>query len=708
MSLRRLSIQWKITLLAGLCLLAVVALLVATSLIQSRRSAEQVFTANTELLDQSARLRLQAHAETQSLRIQRYFMDAYQYGNGFARLVQVLRARGGDQLRSDLVKEAGAALAGNPDLIGLYLVFQPDALEHQDARFRGQAELGSNEQGRFSLYWSREDSGEVASEAMPESMLADTSVGANGSAYNRWLTCPLETAKACVLDPYFDEVNGRQVLMTSIALPLLENGKVIGVLGLDIGLDNLQQLSLAGRQELFEGQGQVSIVSPVGLLAGHSQDASQLSKPLEQALGEAVRELLAPMRAGQPVERQEGGMLRVAHPFAPIPDAAPWQVLLEVPEAVLRAPAVAVNQRLDAHNQQANLSSLLIGLVAAVFGLLLVWLTARGVTRPILAVAERLRDIASGEGDLTRRLDYARDDELGQLTGWFNRFLDKLQPVIAQVKASLHEARGTADQSAAIASQTSAGMQLQHREIEQVATAANEMSATAQDVAHNASQAAEAARGADQASQEGLQLIASTRQTIANLAAGMDAAMDEARSLAGRSEQIGSVLEVIRAIAEQTNLLALNAAIEAARAGEAGRGFAVVADEVRNLAQRTQVSVEEIRVVIEGLQQGTRDVVDAMQAGQRQAQDNAQRMDQALPALQRIGEAVAVISDMNLQIASAAEEQSAVAEEVNRNVAGIRDVTESLSGQAEESARISQALNRLANQQQALMEQFRT
>ncbi|MGW7774634.1 methyl-accepting chemotaxis protein [Pseudomonas machongensis] len=251
-------------------------------------------------------------------------------------------------------------------------------------------------------------------------------------------------------------------------------------------------------------------------------------------------------------------------------------------------------------------------------------------------------------------------------------------------------------------------MQLQHREIEQVATAANEMSATAQDVAHNASQAAEAARGADQASQEGLQLIASTRQTIANLAAGMDAAMDEARSLAGRSEQIGSVLEVIRAIAEQTNLLALNAAIEAARAGEAGRGFAVVADEVRNLAQRTQVSVEEIRVVIEGLQQGTRDVVDAMQAGQRQAQDNAQRMDQALPALQRIGEAVAVISDMNLQIASAAEEQSAVAEEVNRNVAGIRDVTESLSGQAEESARISQALNRLANQQQALMEQFRT
>ncbi|WP_416196958.1 methyl-accepting chemotaxis protein [Pseudomonas sp. Teo4] len=250
-------------------------------------------------------------------------------------------------------------------------------------------------------------------------------------------------------------------------------------------------------------------------------------------------------------------------------------------------------------------------------------------------------------------------------------------------------------------------MQQQQREIEQVATAANEMSATAQDVAHNAAQAAQAARGADQASREGLQLIASTRQTIDQLAADMDAAMHEARTLESRSEQIGSVLEVIRAIAEQTNLLALNAAIEAARAGEAGRGFAVVADEVRSLAQRTQVSVEEIRQVIEGLQQGTQDVVGAMHEGQRQAKDSATRMEQALPALQRIGEAVAVISDMNLQIASAAEEQSAVAEEVNRNVAGIRDVTESLSGQADESARISQALNRLANQQQALMEQFR-
>ncbi|MBH4006342.1 methyl-accepting chemotaxis protein [Pseudomonas aeruginosa] len=713
MFLRRLSIQWKITLLAGLCLLGVVALLVGLSVYRMQHSSVLVKSASTQMLDESARLRLEARGELQALRIQRYFMDAFQYGKGFSRQILFLRDQAQKRfldaydLREDLTRQVRTALAANPEVLGLYVVFEPNALDGKDELFVDQPALGSNDKGRFSLYWAQATPGQLESESMIESELADTSSGPSGAAYNAWYTCPKESGQPCVLDPYFDKVGERQLLMTSIAFPLELDGKVIGVMGLDINLSNLQALSEQGNRELYDGVGQVGILSPAGLFAGNSRDAGLLGKNLAKADPQHAGELLQLLAAGKSRLFNENDDLKVLQPLQPIPGAKPWGVLLEAPKSALLGPALALERQLDDMRREGTWVELGLGLGAAVLGLLVLWLSARGVTRPILGVAHMLRDIASGEGDLTQRLPHTGRDELGELAGWFNRFLDKLQPIIRDVKISVRDARSTADQSAAISSQTSAGMQQQFREIDQVATASHEMTATAQDVARSAAQAADAARGADQATRDGLALIDRTTQSIDSLAANLTSAMGQVEQLASSSEEIGSVLEVIRAIAEQTNLLALNAAIEAARAGDAGRGFAVVADEVRNLARRTQDSVEQIRGVIEGLQQGTRDVVDAMHGSHRQAQGSVEQVDEAVAALQRIGEAVTVINDMNLQIASAAEEQSSVAEEINRNVAAIRDVTESLSSQAEESAQVSQSLNRLANHQQGLMEQFK-
>ncbi|QDR38539.1 methyl-accepting chemotaxis protein [Pseudomonas aeruginosa] len=713
MFLRRLSIQWKITLLAGLCLLGVVALLVGLSVYRMQHSSVLVKSASTQMLDESARLRLEARGELQALRIQRYFMDAFQYGKGFSRQILFLRDQAQKRfldaydLREDLTRQVRTALAANPEVLGLYVVFEPNALDGKDELFVDQPALGSNDKGRFSLYWAQATPGQLESESMIESELADTSSGPSGAAYNAWYTCPKESGQPCVLDPYFDKVGERQLLMTSIAFPLELDGKVIGVMGLDINLSNLQALSEQGNRELYDGVGQVGILSPAGLFAGNSRDAGLLGKNLAKADPQHAGELLQLLAAGKSRLFNENDDLKVLQPLQPIPGAKPWGVLLEVPKSALLGPALALERQLDDMRREGTWVELGLGLGAAVLGLLVLWLSARGVTRPILGVAHMLRDIASGEGDLTQRLPHTGRDELGELAGWFNRFLDKLQPIIRDVKVSVRDARSTADQSAAISSQTSAGMQQQFREIDQVATASHEMTATAQDVARSAAQAADAARGADQATRDGLALIDRTTQSIDSLAANLTSAMGQVEQLASSSEEIGSVLEVIRAIAEQTNLLALNAAIEAARAGDAGRGFAVVADEVRAFARRTQDSVEQIRGVIEGLQQGTRDVVDAMHGSHRQAQGSVEQVDEAVAALQRIGEAVRVINDMNLQIASAAEEQSSVAEEINRNVAAIRDVTESLSSQAEESAQVSQSLNRLANHQQGLMEQFK-
>ncbi len=709
----RLSIQWKITLLAALCLMLIVTLLVGASLYQSQNSAELVKTSSTAMLQEAAQKRMAARGETQALRIQRYLMDVYQYSDGFTRQVKWLMAQARQRnldprsVRADLSAQMHSTLQGNANLLGLYVVFENNGLDGQDEQFQDQASLGSNEKGRFALYLSQSSSGALETEVMKESLLSDTTVMSNGTPYNTWYTCPFASGKACILDPYVDEVEEVKVLMTSIALPITVDGKVVGVVGVDISLASLQEISTQANNELYDGQGHVSIISPLGLFAGHSGDASVLGKPLSAGFGEQGNELARLIANGQSQVLHQKDRLQVLEPLQPIPQSKPWSVLLDVPEAVLTVPAKKLEAELDRGRSSDISMTLGIGVLAVIAGLLLMWLTARGVTRPILKVADMLDDIATGEGDLTRRLDYKKQDELGRLTNGFNRFLDKLQPIIADVKHSVQQARSTADQSAAIARQTSAGMQQQFLEVDQVATAFQEMSATAQDVAHNAAQAAQSARGADEATHEGLSVIDKTTLSIESLASAMTVAMEEVGGLANSSQQIGLVLEVIRSIAEQTNLLALNAAIEAARAGEAGRGFAVVADEVRSLAKRTQDSVEEIRQVIEGLQSGTRDVVDTMSSSHHQAQNSVQQVELAVAALKRISVAVGMITEMNLQIASAAEEQSSVAEEINCNVAAIRTVTESITQQADESAQVSQTLNRLANHQQELMDQFK-
>ena len=714
MSSRQLSIQWKITLLAGLCLASIVTLLVGLSLYRMEHNSELVKASSMQMLTEAAQSRIESQGEVQALSIRRQFMDAYQYGAGFARQVLFLREQAEKRfldafdLREDMTRQVRAALQANPDLLGLSLVFEPNALDNKDALFANQAELGSNEAGRFALYWSQPTPGKLTSMALPEKDMTDTSIGPSGEPANTWSVCPRTTLKTCVIEPYFYDIAGQRVLMTSIVFPLIVADKVVATLSIDINLNSLQALSQQASQNLYQGQTRIGIISPVGLLAGYSPDAGKLAQRFDQVDSTSGKELIGLLSSGTPLQSlHKDERLKVLASFAPIPGGKPWGVLLDVPQSALTGPAETLKNELDQRNTSGTLIELGLGVLAAIVGLLLIWVMARSVTRPILGVAAMLKDIASGEGDLTRRLNYDKRDELGELAGWFNRFLDKLQPIIAEVKRSVQAARDTADQSSAIASQTSAGMEQQYRQVDQVATASHEMSATAQDVARSAAQAAQAARDADQATRQGLAVIDRTTTSIDTLAADMNTAMAQVEGLADNSEKIGSVLEVIRSIAEQTNLLALNAAIEAARAGEAGRGFAVVADEVRNLARRTQESVEETRQVIEQLQAGTREVVGAMDSSHRQAQGSVDQVGQAVTALRQIGEAVTVISDMNLQIASAAEEQSAVAEEINNNVATIRDVTESLSEQANESARVSQSLNSLANQQQGLMDQFR-
>ncbi|OWP67967.1 chemotaxis protein [Pseudomonas sp. K2I15] len=707
-----LSIRLKIVLLSGLCLLGVIALVVGMNLYQTSQNDQLISASSSRMLTDSVQNLLQAKAAEQAVQLQKTFGESLLVVTALADQIKDLRSLAGKRsldagvLREELNHSLKTAFDRNSKVLGIWLSFEPNALDGKDSEFVNDAARVSNEKGRFSSYWSRAG-GEGLNTVMVEDDLTKTTLNLSGTPYNIWYTCPRDTRNTCLLDPYEDTVAGKPVLMTTISLPLLVDGKVIGVVGIDLALNALQAATDAAQKELFNGAGILEILSGSGLIAGYSGEPAKVGKNLIDTLGAEGKEIVQLLASDTRKIREEDGTIRAVYPVKPISDAKSWGVVIKLPKQVLLADSLKLQAVLDKAQASGTFKALLVGAAAGLLGLLLIWLAATGVTRPINSVAAMLKEIASGDGDLTQRLAYAKKDELGELVNGFNRFLDKLQPTIAQIKQSITEARGTADQSSEIARQTSEGMQVQFREIDQVATASNEMSATAHDVANSASNAASAARGADQSAREGMQIIERSTRDITTLAEEVSKAVTEVEALAVNSEQIGSVLEVIRSIAEQTNLLALNAAIEAARAGESGRGFAVVADEVRNLAKRTQDSVEEIRLVIERIQTGTRGVVATMHSSQSQAQNNAGQIHQAVQALGKISEAVTVISDMNLQIASAAEQQSAVAEEVNRNVSAIRTVTETLTGQATESAAISSQLNALASQQMKLMDQFR-
>ena len=368
---------------------------------------------------------------------------------------------------------------------------------------------------------------------------------------------------------------------------------------------------------------------------------------------------------------------------------------------------VSVQDRTESYLAQKNINTMSYVITFLMIGLAvagLYWYMNRSF-KPLQTAISAMQTIAAG--DLTVHINIKSNDETGQLLTALKAMLEKFRAMIQQINNATTQLATATEQMSAITHETNQGMQVQRSETDQVATATNEMRATVQEVSNHAARASAAAQHAQQEAQSGKKVVDQTVQVITTLANEVEETAAVIQKLEVESTNIGTVVNVIRSIAEQTNLLALNAAIEAARAGEQGRGFAVVADEVRTLANRTQESTQEIRKMIEKLQTGSKHAAQVMEQGRNRTRSTVEQATKAGASLETITQAVSTIVEMNMQIASAAQEQTAVAEEINRNIVNISEVSDQTAHATQQLSQSSAELSHLAIDLQSLVNQFK-
>ncbi|WP_418139397.1 methyl-accepting chemotaxis protein [Oceanimonas smirnovii] len=502
-----------------------------------------------------------------------------------------------------------------------------------------------------------------------------------------WYQLAQQEKRAVVTTPYEDATFGGTVV--TLAEPV-SRGPWQGVIAADVAITSLIESVNAIR---LPAEGYAMMLSQDGTLIAHrdAKLALQPSTQIDEELSTGNLSRWQQIEKLNPVSLN--GISKLVYAEA-IPDSD-WQLLFVLDKSALEAPLGAQLWR------QLGISALVIIAAVVLISLLLQYLLG-----PLVKVSRALAQIADGQGDLTQRIELHGKDEVGLLATNFNRFVASQADLIKQIRQQAHHLGGSAEQASVRANQTVTELGRAQQEVTMVATAVTEMASATQEIANNAEQTATAAQQSSASTEQGKQLVNKTRDSIFTLAKEMEQAAAVITRLDQHAHDISSVLATIQGVAEQTNLLALNAAIEAARAGEQGRGFAVVADEVRVLSQRTHASTEEIQGTIGTLQQATSEAVKLMQASRNMAELSAEDAEAAAQALEEITAAVGLISDMASQIATAAEEQSQVTGEITQNTTAIKDVSDELADDAEESLQQSKDLHKQAGDLNGLVSAF--
>lgn len=503
-----------------------------------------------------------------------------------------------------------------------------------------------------------------------------------------WYQAAVQKDGAIITAPY-EDASGLGTVV-SLAVPVKASGRLQGVIAGDIAISRLINDINAIQ---LPANGYAMIVSQDGTVIAFN-DESKILQPatrIDDDITVRNQQTWLASNALHPVNLM--GQDKLLYNQA-IP-GTDWQLLMVLDKNALEAPLTPMLL------QQLGIAALVVVVASVLISLLVQWLLA-----PLLRVSQALAQIAGGRGDLTRRIEIQSQDEVGILAANFNRFVASQAELISQIRSQAEHLSDNAQQASVRANQTVNELGRQQQEVTMVATAVTEMASATQEIANNAEQTAAAAQQSSTSTAHGKQQVNKTRDSIHSLSQEMIQAGDVIQRLDLHAREISSVLSTIQGIAEQTNLLALNAAIEAARAGEQGRGFAVVADEVRVLSQRTHASTEEIQVTITTLQQATTEAVNIMETSRNLAELSVEDAEVAAQSLTEITTAVTLISDMASQIATAAEEQSQVTMEITQNTTAIKDVSDQLTVEAENSLEHANDLQKQAVELNGLVSTF--
>jgi len=705
--MKHLPISTKLLWITSALFLAIVTILSVTLWWALSSKNAEIASEVQEVLHQETRAKLEARAGEYGEMIAGFINEAYRIPYSFAATIE--QSSGTEHLtREGLEVSVAAVLKKNSQLSSMYAQFEANGFDGNDALYLSGVSHSVVGAGSLELYFVRNDDGSVSQEAVDDAAEKYvTTVNEFGIREAEWYLCAKDSKRPCLMEPYLYEVTpGHNALMTSLTVPVLKNGQFTGLVGVDLNLPIFQKLIKELSGELYQGKAKVTLLSSKGLIVAASH-YDKMARPVKEAMGADLAAKLQNLHKGDKYFENDVE-IAVAYPIDIPLSGSTWSLVIEVPREEAFKTAMALNDQMQAMAQSLGSLQLTLGAIVSVIAVFSIWLVIRSIIAPLKMIQSRVENLASAEGDLTQSIEVESHAELIALGKGFNAFLTKLRLLIVELKQLASQSQQESLTVANVAQQTRDSVNGQYGEIESVVTAVNQMSATALEVAKASEQTAMETDAMSQNVKQSEHSLMTAMEYVTTMSDESLQAKEAVGRVSTSSDNISSIVEVIRSIAEQTNLLALNAAIEAARAGEQGRGFAVVADEVRALASKTQTSTDDITKLISSLQMEVNSASDVIDSGAEKAQQAVAQTEEALASINAMVAQIDEVSSQVTHIATAAEEQSAVTEEVNKNITGISDSASDLARLAGEALDSSTNLAELVKSQHEQLGRLKT